>query len=135
MKFQTLVLEGDRKTEKEKKEEHLPVYTKSAYLHRQCIENRPSLYNRSFYLCRMIEEELKGVDIDGSGKITICAHHVRLVPGEEKYICDHEFHISVYYLDQEEIDAIENAANVLYPQEDSLLSPLRLHIRSKASVF
>lgn len=83
---------------------------------------------------RMIEE-FKGVDIDGSGKITICAHHVRLVPGEEKYICDHEFHISVYYLEQEEIDAIENAANVVYPQEDSILSPLRLHIRSKASVF
>ena len=82
---------------------------------------------------RMIEE-FKGVDIDGSGKITICAHHVRLVPGEE-YICDHEFHISVYYLEQEEIDAIENAANVVYPQEDSILSPLRLHIRSKASVF
>ena len=57
----------------------------------------------------MIEEELKGVDIDGSGKITICAHQVRPVPGEEKYICDHEFHISVYYLDQEEINAIENA--------------------------
>ncbi len=109
MRFHTLVLEGDQNAEKEKKEDHLPVYTKSAYLRRKRIESQPPLHNRSFYLCRMIEEELRGIDIDGSGKITICAHQVRLVPGEEKYICDHKFHISIYYLEQEEINAIEEA--------------------------
>lgn len=109
MRFHTLVLEGDQNAEKEKKEEHLPVYTKSAYLRRKRIESQPPLHNRSFYLCRMVEEELRGSDIDGSGKITICAHQVRPVPGEEKYICDHNFHISIYYLEQEEINAIEEA--------------------------
>lgn len=109
MRFHTLVLEGDKKAEKEKKEEHLSVYTKNDYLRRKWIESRPPLYNRSFYLCRMIEEELKGVDIDGSGKITICAHQVRLAPGKEKYICDHQFKISIYYLEQTEINAIEEA--------------------------
>ena len=109
MRFHTLVLEGDKKAEKEKKEEHLSVYTKNDYLRRKWIESRPPLYNRSFYLCRMIEEELKGVDIDGSGKITICAHQVRLAPRKEKYICDHQFKISIYYLEQTEINAIEEA--------------------------
>lgn len=109
MKFHTLVLEGDKKTEKEKIEAHPPVYTKSAYLHRKRVENQPPLYNRSFYLCRMIEEELKGTAIDGSGKITICAHQVRPVPGNETYICDQNFHISIYYLAQEEITALEKA--------------------------
>ena len=109
MRFHTLVLEGDKKAEKEKKEEHLPVYTKSDYLRRKWMESRPPLHNRSFYLCRMIEEELKGVDIDGSGKITICAHQVCLAPGKEKYICDHQFKISIYYLEQTEINAIEEA--------------------------
>lgn len=109
MKFHALVLEGDRKAEKEKKEKHLPMYTKDDYLHRKQMENRPPLHNRSFYLCRMIEEELKGVDIDGSGKITICAYQVQSVPGKEKYNCDHYFNISVYYLEQEEINAIEKA--------------------------
>lgn len=60
MKFHTLVLEGDKKTEKEKMEAQLPVYTKSAYLHRKRLQTQLPLYNRSFYLCRMIEEELKG---------------------------------------------------------------------------
>ncbi len=104
MKFHMIVLEGDRKAEKEKKEKHLPMHTKDDYLHCKQMEKRLPLHNRSFYLCRMIEEELKGVDIDGSGKITICAYQV---PGEEKYICDHYFNISVYYLEQEEINAIE----------------------------
>ena len=107
MKFHMLILEGDRKAEKNKP--HLPVYTKKDYLRRKWIENRPPLNNRSFYLCRMIEEELKGVDIDGSGKITICAHRVRHRPGNEKYICDHAFNISIYYLEQKEIIAIEEA--------------------------
>lgn len=105
MKFHTLVLEG----KPEKKEKHLPMHTKDDYLHRKQMENRPSLHNRSFYLCRMIEEELKGVDIDGSGKITICAYQVQSVSGEGKYICDQYFNISVYYLEQEEINAIEKA--------------------------
>jgi len=109
MKLHTLVLEGDKNAEKEKKEEHLPVYTKSAYLRRKRMENQPSLHNRSFYLCRMAEEELRGIDIDGSGKITVCAHQIRLVPGGEKYICDQKFGISIYYLEQEEINAIEEA--------------------------
>lgn len=109
MKFHTLVLEGDKVIEEKKKEEHLPVCTKSAYLQRKWSKCLPSLRNRSFYLCRMIEEELKGIDIDGSGKITICAHQVRIVPGEEKYICDRKFNISIYYLEQKEIDAIEKA--------------------------
>lgn len=107
MKFHTLVLEGDKKAEK--KEESLPIYTKSDYLHRKRIKNQPPLYNRSFYMCRMIEEELKGTDIDGSGKITICAHQIRLASGKEKYICNHNFNISIYYLEQEEINAIEKA--------------------------
>ncbi len=106
MKFHMIVLEGDVKAEKEKMEKHLPMHTKDDYLHRKQMKNRPPLHNRSFYLCRMIEEELKGIDIDGSGKITICAYQV---PGEEKYICDHYFNISVYHLEQEEINAIEKA--------------------------
>ena len=111
MKLHTLVLEGDKETEKKVKEEHLPAYTKSDYLHRKRRESLLPLFNRSFYLCRMIEEELKGTEIDGSGKITICAHQVRAYPGEEKYICDHYFHISIYYLDKEQIDAIETATD------------------------
>ena len=111
MKLHTLVLEGDKETEKKAKEEHLPVYTKSDYLRRKRRESLPPLFNRSFYLCRMIEEELKGIGIDGSGKITICAHQVRTYPGEEKYICNHHFHISIYYLDKEQIDAIEKATD------------------------
>lgn len=107
MKFHMLVLEGDK--EAEKKKEHLPVYTKQEYLRRKWREDRPPLHNRSFYLCRMIEEELKGVDLDGSGKITICAHRNRLVPGREKYICDEKFHVSIYYLEQAEIRQIEEA--------------------------
>lgn len=109
MRFHTLVLEGDKEAEKEKKEGHLSVYTKSDYLRRKWIESRPPLHNRSFYLCRMIEEELKGVDIDGSGKITVCAHKVSLAPRKEKYICDHQFKVSIYYLEQTEINAIEEA--------------------------
>lgn len=107
MKFHTLVLEGDQKAEK--KQEHLPVYTKQEYLRRKWREDRPPLHNRSFYLCRMIEEELKGVDLDGSGKITVCAHRDGLVPGREKYICDQKFHVSIYYLEQAEIRQIEEA--------------------------
>lgn len=109
MKFHTLVLEGDKKTEKEKMEAHLPVYTKSAYLHRKRLQTQLPLYNRSFYLCRMFEEELKGTVIDGSGKITVCAYQVHPVPGNEKYIYDKNFHISVYYLEQEDIAALETA--------------------------
>lgn len=113
MKFHTLVLEGDKKAGK--KEGPLPVYTKQAYLRRKQRENRPPLRNRSFYLCRMIEEELKGIDLDGSGKITVCAHRDRLVPGEETYICDQKFHISIYYLEQEAIRAIEEADKDMEP--------------------
>lgn len=109
MQFHMLVLEGDKEAEKTKKEVRLPVYTASAYLRRKRLESRPPLHNRSFYLCRMIEEELKGLVIDGSGRITICAHQVRLAPGDEKYICDRNFHVSIYYLEQEEINAIEEA--------------------------
>lgn len=107
MKFHTLVLEGDNRAEKDKP--HVAAYTKKDYLRRKWFENRPPLRNRSFYLCRMIEEALKGVDIDGSRCITICAHSIRLFPGNDKYICDQEFHVSVYYLEQEEIIAIEEA--------------------------
>jgi len=107
MRLHTLVLEGDKKAEKEKP--YSPSYTKNDYLRRKWIESRPPLSNRSFYLCRMIEETLKGVEIDGSEKITICAHRVRIIPGEEKYICDRNFHISIYYLEQEEIDLIEES--------------------------
>ena len=110
MKFHMLVLEGDKESEKKRKESHPPVYTKSDYLRRKRQESLLPLFNRSFYLCRMIEEELKGIEIDGSGKITICAHRGRTYSGEEKYICDLHFHISIYYLEQEQIDAIERAA-------------------------
>lgn len=109
MKFHTLVLEGNKKTEEDKRTEHLPAYTKSAHLQRKRAQNQPPLYNRSFYLCRMIEEELKGTAIDGSEKITICAHQVHPVPGNETYICDQNSHISIYYLAQEEITALEKA--------------------------
>ncbi|OUO26903.1 hypothetical protein [Flavonifractor sp. An306] len=109
MKFHTLVLEGDKNTEKEQKTENLPRYSKSAYLHRKQIENRPPLFNRSFYLCRIIEEELRGIDIDGSRVITICAHQNRLHPGNEKYICDNYFHVSIYYLEPEEVYALNEA--------------------------
>lgn len=107
MKFHMLVLEGDKKAEKDKP--HLPSHTKNDYLRRKWIESRPTLRNRSFYLCRMIEEALKGIEIDGSRKITICAHQSRMIPGEEKYICDRCFHISAYYLEQTEIDRIDGS--------------------------
>lgn len=106
MKFQTLVLEGDR--EAEKSEEHRPVYTKEEYLRRKRQQSRPPLRSRSFYLCRMIEEELKGTEVDGSGKITICAHQAGAL-GREKYICDSYFKVSIYYLEPEEIRAIAEA--------------------------
>lgn len=109
MKFYTLVLEGNKKTEEHKRTEHLPAYTKSAHLQRKRAQNQPPLSNRSFYLCHMIEEELKGTAIDGSGKITICAHQVRPVPGNETYICDQNFHISIYYLEPAAITALESA--------------------------
>ncbi|HIZ56280.1 hypothetical protein [Flavonifractor sp. An306] len=109
MKFHTLVLEGDKNTEKEQKTENFPGYSKSAYLHRKQIDNRPPLFNRSFYLCRIIEEELRGIDIDGSRTITICAHQNRLRPGNEKYICDNCFHVSIYYLEPEEVCALNEA--------------------------
>lgn len=107
MKLHTLVLEGDHKSEKNKS--YFPVFTKKDYLRRKWIERRPSLHSRSFYLCRMIEEELKGTDIDGSGKITICAHQTRYVSGNEKYIHFQDSHVSIYYLEPEEIIAIEEA--------------------------
>ena len=107
MKLHTLVLEGDHKSEKNKS--HFPVYIKKDYLRRKWIERRPSLHSRSFYLCRMIEEELKGTEIDGSGKITICAHQTRYVSGNEKYIHFQDSHVSIYYLEPEEIIAIEEA--------------------------
>ena len=78
-------------------------------MRRKWIESRPPLHNRSFYLCRMIEEELKGTDIDGSGKITICAHTLRYSLGNEKYVCYHKLNVSIYYLEREEIAAIEEA--------------------------
>lgn len=106
MKLHMLVLEDAKQVN----EEHTPVYTKSEYLRHKRRKNLPPLFNRNFYLCRMIEEELKGIDIDGSGRITICAYQDhRYSPGQEKYICDHYFHISIYYLEQEQIDAIEKA--------------------------
>lgn len=107
MKLHTLVLEGDHKSEKSKS--HFPVYIKKDYLRRKWIECRPSLHSRSFYLCRMIEEALKGTEIDGSGKITICAHQTRYVSGNEKYIHFQDSHVSIYYLEPEEIIAIEEA--------------------------
>ena len=107
MKLHTLVLEGAYKAEKERP--HSPVYTKEDYLRRKRMENRPPLRNRSFYLCRMIEEELRGVDIDGSGKITICAHESRQFPGDEKYVYCQKLNVSLYYLEPEEITAIEEA--------------------------
>lgn len=110
MKFHMLVLEGDKDAEKQRKEDPRPTYTKNDYLFQKRKMGLPPLFNRSFYLCRMIEEELKGIDIDGSGKITICARQVRSCLEKEKYICDRYFHISIYYLEQEQIDAIEKAA-------------------------
>ena len=117
MKFQTLILEGDKNTEKNCNIENFPVNTKSAYLHRKWMESRLPLYSRSFYLCRMIEEELRGIDIDGSEKITICAHQNRLHPGNDKYICDRKFHVSMYYLEPEEVRVLEEAE----PNEDSTI--------------
>lgn len=111
MKLHTLVLEGDKETEKKARATHPPVRTKSEYLRRKRRENLLPLFNRSFYLCRMMEEELKGVDIDGSGKITICAHRVFARPGEEKYIRDPSLSISIYHLEQEQIDAVEKAVD------------------------
>lgn len=107
MRFHTLILEGKHETEND--EIHASVYTKKDYLWRKYIKNQIPLRNRSFYLCRMLEEELKGVSIDGSGKITVCAHQAHYHPGNEKYICDHTFNISIYYLEQEEITALEEA--------------------------
>lgn len=75
MKLHMLVLEGDKEAEKIAKEAHLPINTKSDYLRRKRRESLLPLSSRSFFLCRMIEEELGGIDIDGSGKITICAHN------------------------------------------------------------
>ena len=111
MKFHTLILEGDKEAEKKAKDAHLPVSSKSEYLRRKKRESLLPLFNRSFYLCRMIEEELGGIDLDGSGKITICAHNIYTYPGEEKYICDSNFHISIYYLEQEQIDALDKVAD------------------------
>lgn len=115
MKFHMLVLEGDKETEKKAKENPTHMRSKSDYLRRKRNESLPPLRNRSFYLCRMIEEELKGIDIDGSGKITICAHQIHMVPGEEKYICDRKFKISIYYLEQGQIDAIGEATRDTEP--------------------
>lgn len=111
MKLRTLVLEGDKEAERKAKNEFSPVHTKSEYLRRKRRQSLPPLFNRSHYLCRMVEEELRGIEIDGSGKITICAHRNRVYPGEENYICDRNFHISIYYLEPEQIDAIEKAAD------------------------
>lgn len=111
MRLRTLVLEGDKEAEKLAKSPLLPARTKSEYLRRKRRAGLPPLFQRSFYLCRILEEELKGTVIDGSGKITICAHNNRVSPGAEKYICDRNFHISIYYLDREQIDAIERAAD------------------------
>ena len=80
MRLHTLVLEGDADAEKNRP--HPPAHTKQDYLRRKWIESRPPLRNRSFYLCRMIEEELKGIAIDGSGKITVCAHQIRYARGD-----------------------------------------------------
>jgi len=127
MKFHMLVLEGDREAEKKTKEAPTHIRTKSDYLRRKRNESLPSLRNRSFYLCRMIEEELRGIDIDGSGKITICAHQIHMVPRSEKYICDRKFKISIYYLEQGQIDAIGEATKDTEPMviaeilRDSLL--------------
>lgn len=41
--------------------------------------------------------------------VFICAHQIRLVPWKGKNICNHNFNISVYYLQEEEINAIEKA--------------------------
>lgn len=131
MKFHMLVLEGDKEAEKKEKENPPLMNTKSDYLRRKRNMGLPHLRNRSFYLCRMIEEELKGIDIDGSGKITICAHKVRIVPGEGKYICDRKFKISIYYLEQGQIDAIEKVTKSTEPMvlamilRDSLLDIAR----------
>lgn len=111
MKLRTLVLEGDKEAERTAKTDLPPARTKSEYLLRKRRQNLPPLHNRSFYLCRMIEEELKGVDIDGSGKITIRAHNSRSDPRTEKYICDRNFHISIYYLEPEQTAAIQRAAD------------------------
>ena len=135
MKFNTLVLESDKETEKKA---HLPVRTTSDYLRRKRRENLPPLINRSFFLCRIVEEELKGIDLDGSGKITICAHDIRTYPREDKYICDPSFHISIYYLEQEQIDALDKAVDngsesivIARVLRDSLLDIARRSNRSE----
>lgn len=107
MNFHTLVLEGDRKAERDRP--HISVQTKNDYLRRKWLENRPSLHCRSFYLCRMIEEELGGACIDGSGKITVCAHRAHVFPGDETYRRDPAFHVSLYYLEPEDIAALDKA--------------------------
>ena len=104
MKFHKLILEGDKDIEN-KITKDLHINTKNQYLNYKLNKRKIPLYNRSFYICRMIEEELKGIEIDGSGKITVCAYNNHL--GSEKYICNKNFNISIYYLEQEEIKTLE----------------------------
>lgn len=107
MRFHMLVLEGDR--EAETKREPPAAFTKRAYLDRKWRESRPCLRSRSFYLCRMVEEELRGLELDGSGKITVCAHRTGRMPGQENYIQDRGAQVSVYYLEEAEIRRLEEA--------------------------
>lgn len=117
MKLHTLVLEdGEDGANAGANQIQEPVRTRADYLRRKQLESRPSLRCRSFGLCRMIEEALRGTDLDGSGKLTVYAGQDRLFPGKGGYIRDAGFQISVYYLDPEEIRALAEADPAAEPQ-------------------
>ena len=85
MRFSTLVLEGDTKEEKKLGKEYL--------------------YCKYFHITRMLSELLKGIDLDGSGKLTVVA---KPASNGEKYIQSKLFNASIYYLGADEIDLIAN---------------------------
>lgn len=86
MKFSTLVLQGDKEKERLKKE---------------------FLYSKYFHITRMLSELLKGIELDGSGKVGVVA---KPSPNGEKYDRCEFFKVSIYYLEEDEIDLIKNAA-------------------------
>lgn len=82
MKFSTLVFEGE-KTEKQ--------------LGSKC------LYCQYFHITRMLSELLKGINLDGSVKLTVIATPAP----KEKYIQNKFFNVSMYYLDENDISLIK----------------------------
>lgn len=89
MKFSTLVLEGDRKAEKKSGGKYL--------------------YCQYFHITRMLSELLKGINLDGSGKLTVIAVPA---PNEKKYIQSKSFNVSMYYLEENEIDLIRDERKI-----------------------